>query len=33
MLHLYINFSMLWDESYNNIIFLTEIMSLNENLS
>ena len=30
MLHLYVNFSMLWDECY---LFLTGIMSLNENLS
>ena len=30
MLHLYVNFSMLWDEYY---LSLTGIMSLNENLS
>ena len=30
MLHLYVNFSLLWDECY---LFLSGIMSLNENLS
>jgi len=30
MLHLYVNFSTLWDECY---LFLTGIISLNENLS